>query len=167
MNAVTAGGQQAAPSPPADAPVGMTFSKWWKGALERAGKTVVQTLATSLIGVGLAMVTFTTFRNAGIVALFAGLGTLVASPFTVTIANRGSGGKIESFVANAAVRCVFTFGETLAGIVTAAKGFNYITFAWASALSQATLAALLSILTSVASSAPGEANSPSLVQGVK
>jgi hypothetical protein len=167
MNAVAAGGQQAARQQAAAAPAGMTFAKWWKGALERAGKTVAQTLATSLIGVGLAAITFTTFRNAGIVALFAGLGALVASPFTVTIANRGSGGKIESFLANSAVRCVFTFGETLAGLVTAAKGFNYITFGWASALSQATVAALLSILTSVASSTPGEPNSPSLVQGVK
>jgi len=144
-----------------------TFSKWCKGALERSGKTVAQTLATSLIGMGLAMITFTTFRNAAVVALFAGLGTFAASPFTVTIGNRGVGGAMQSFAANAGVRCVFTFGETLAGIVTAAKGFNYITFGWASALGQATVAALLSILTSVASSSTGEPNSPSLVKGVK
>jgi hypothetical protein len=166
MNAVP-GQEQAGPSAAADGTADSSFTKWWKGALERAGKTVAQTLATSLIGAGLAMITFTTFRNAAIVALFAGLATLAVSPFTVSISNGGSAGTIESFAANAAVRCVFTFGETLAGLVVAAKGFDYITFAWASALSQATVAALLSILTSVASSNPGEPKSPSLVKGVK
>jgi Putative lactococcus lactis phage r1t holin len=128
---------------------------------------VAQTLSTSLIGTGLALVTFTTFRNAAIVALFAGLGTLAVSPITLPLANRGRGGAIETFAVNTAIRCVFTFAETLAGLVTAAKGFNYITFHWPSALSQATVAALLSILTSVASSGSGEPNSPSLVKGVK
>jgi Putative lactococcus lactis phage r1t holin len=165
MGAVAAEGRQAEPQPHAKA--GLSFSTWWRGALERVGKTVAQTLATRLIGVGLAMITFTAFRNAAIVALFAGLGALVVSRFTVTIANRGLGGGIESFAANTAIRCVFTFGETLAGLVTVAKGFNYITFAWPSALGQATVAALLSILTSVASSASGEPNSPSLIRGAK
>jgi hypothetical protein len=161
MNAVKAGGEQA----PAKAAASLPFSKWWKGALERAGKTLAQTLATRLIAVGMAMITFATFRDAAIVAVFAGLGALVASPFTVRLANRGGG--FESFTVNLAIRCVFTFGETLAGLVTAAKAFNYINFAWPSALSQATVAALLSILTSVASLSPGEPNSPSLIKGVK
>jgi hypothetical protein len=167
MNGVPQQGQQAGTPAAATGTTALTFSKWWKGALERAGKTVAQTLATSLIGLGLAMITFTTFRNAAIVALFAGLATLAVSPFTVSIANRGPGGTFEAFAANAALRCVFTFGETLAGLVVAAKGFDYGTFGWASALSQATVAALLSVLTSVASSNPGEPNSPSLIKGVK
>lgn len=162
-------GSASAKAPATNQPLGWrkALNGWWKGAAERAGKTVAQTLATSLIGTGLAMITFARFGDDLVVAIFAGLGAVVASPLTIALANGAVSAKVETFAVNAAIRCVFTFVETLAGLVVADKAIGLATFGWAAALSQALVAALLSILTSVASATPGQPGSPSLVKDVK
>jgi hypothetical protein len=75
--------------------------------------------------------------------------------------------KTISFSLNSGIRAVFTFGETLAGLVIAASAFDLFTFKWASSLGQAAVAATLSLLTSLASKSTGDQDSPSLIATVR
>jgi hypothetical protein len=59
-------------------------------------------------------------------------------------------------------RAVKTFAQSLVAIFSAA-GVGLLTAPWTTALSTAGMAALLSVLTSMASAQVGEPNSPSLV----
>lgn len=135
--------------------------KWIAGAIERAGKTVAQTLATGLLALNIATLTsFTPIRNAVVVAVSAG----VLSVFTSLGSIRLSQGR--SFAKNTLLRAALTLVQTLGGVAAAAKPFNVIDFHWPMALATAGVAALASVLTSLASAKPGQPDSPSLIAGV-
>ena len=67
------------------------------------------------------------------------------------------------FWKQAAERCVKTFAQTLVALL-GAGGAGIINAPWLDALSVAGMAALLSVLTSIASSTVAAADSPSLVE---
>src|SRR5579862_4312535 len=73
--------------------------KWLAGALERAAKTIAQTLATGLLALNIAtLTTFTPIRNALVVAVSAGVLSVITSFGSIRLSEG------QSFVKNTLLR---------------------------------------------------------------
>jgi hypothetical protein len=132
------------------------------GFLERAGKTTAQTLASGLMTLTPAMLsTFAPLRNAFVIAVSAGVLSLITAFGAIKVSKK------LGYLSNSLLRSALTFAQTVAATAGASKPFNLLQFRWPQAIAIAGIAALASLLTSLASTNVGDPGSPSLVKGVR
>lgn len=113
-------------------------------AAERAGKTIVQVFASTVITLGVAL-NWTSFWHALDIALLAGVITLVTAIVTIPISKR------INPVLQWIVRALFTFLQAALAYVAANTFLDLTSVKWLEVLQVALIATISSVLTSWAS----------------
>ena len=113
-------------------------------ALERGGKTVVQVFASTLITLGAAL-QWTNLWHALDVALLAGVVALITALVTIPVS------ATLAPPLQVILRAVFTFGQAALGYLAANTFLDFTHVPWLKVLQVAIIAALGSVVTSMAS----------------
>ena len=122
----------------------MSLKTWLIDALERAGKTIVQVFASTIITLGVAA-HWTNWWHAIDIALLAGVVSLLTSVLTVPLsANLAPAAQV-------AVRAVFTFVQSALGFLAANTFLDLTHVPWLQVLQVSLIATVTSVLTSWAS----------------
>lgn len=121
-----------------------TVEAWLIGAAERAGKTIVQTLATTLLTLGVAL-HWVVFWHALDIALLAGAVSVLTSVASIPLSTR------LPAPWQVAVRAVLTFAQSALAYLSANTWLNITSVPWLQVLQVSLIAAVTSVLTSWAS----------------
>lgn len=121
-----------------------TVETWLLDAAERAGKTIVQTFAATLLALGVAL-HWTTFWHALDVALLAGVVSIITSLVSI---------KVSQSLAPAVqtiLRALLTFGQTALAYLAANTFIDITSVPWLQVFQVALMATVGSVITSWAS----------------
>lgn len=121
-----------------------TVELWLRDAGERAGKTVTQSFATTLLALGVAL-NWTTFWHALDIALLAGVVSVLTSLVSIPISKQLTPALQVLF------RALLTFGQTALAFLAANTFVDIVNVPWLQVLQVSLVAAVTSVLTSWAS----------------
>jgi len=134
-----------------------TVEIWLRDAGERAGKTVVQSFAMTLLALGVAL-NWTSFWHALDIALLAGVVSVLTSAVSIPIS------KQLNPALQVLLRSVLTFGQSALAFLAANTFIDISSVPWLEVLQVSLLAAATSVVTSWASWNVGPAKgNPSVV----
>ena len=121
-----------------------TVEIWLRDTGERAGKTIVQSLATTLLGLGVAL-QWVAFWHALDIALLAGVVSLLTSFVSIPVSKQLTPALQVLF------RALLTFGQTALAFLLANTWVNIVSVPWIQVFQVSAVAAVTSVLTSWAS----------------
>lgn len=121
-----------------------TVEIWLRDAGERAGKTIVQSFATTLLALGVAL-NWTSFWHALDIALLAGVVSVLTSLVSIPISKQLTPALQVLF------RALLTFGQTALAFLAANTFVNIVDVPWLQVFQVSLVAAVTSVLTSWAS----------------
>lgn len=117
---------------------------WIVGAGERAGKTIVQSFATTLLALGVAL-HWASFWHALDIALLAGVVSIITSVVSIPVSAQ------LKPAYQVALRAVLTFGQSALAFLAANTFVNITDVPWLQIFQVSLIAAVTSVLTSWAS----------------
>lgn len=121
-----------------------TVEVWLRDAGERAGKTITQSLATTLLALGVAL-HWADFWHALDIALLAGVVSVLTSVVSIPISKQLTPALQVLF------RAVLTFGQSALAFLAANTFVNIVDVPWLQVFQVSAVAAVTSVLTSWAS----------------
>lgn len=121
-----------------------TVETWIVAALEKAGKTTVQSLASTLLALGVAL-HWTNFWHALDIALLAGVVSLITSLVSVPVSQR------IPVAWQVVLRAGLTFGQSALAFLAANAWLDITSVPWIAVFQVSLVAAVTSVLTSWAS----------------
>lgn len=121
-----------------------TVVKWTVDALERAGKTITQVFATTVLAAGVVL-NWTGLWHALDIGLLAGVVALLTSVASVTVSAR-----LPAW-AQVALRAALTFGQSALAYLAANTFINITGVPWVQVFQISLISAVTSVLTSWAS----------------